>query len=75
MTEDKQFGTIVFKLKELMESRKMTPQQLEEAAKLTRQGVKGLLSGMNERYDKLTLAKLCHALKCQPGDLLEYRPD
>ena len=22
-----------------------------------------------------TLNKLCHALDCQPGDLLEYRPD
>lgn len=72
---DKEFGTIKFKLKEIMDAKNITPQQLEETAKLTRQGVKGLLSGMNERYDKLTLAKLCYALKCQPGDLLEYIPD
>ena len=27
------------------------------------------------RIDKTTLNRLCRALECQPGDLLEYVPD
>ncbi len=30
---------------------------------------------MPSRLDKVTLEKLCRALKCQPADLLRYVPD
>jgi putative transcriptional regulator len=70
---DSDFGVIEFKLKQVMDSRKMTLHQLANDSGLTLQTCRGLV-GWVERFDRLTLAKLCYALKCQPGDLLEYRP-
>ena len=29
----------------------------------------------NENVDISTINKICEFLKCQPGDIMEYRPD
>ena len=44
-------------------------------AGISLQAVRRVYHGTAERIDRSTLDKLCKALDCQPGDLLEYVPD
>lgn len=65
---------IRWKLKDAAKRAGMTGYGLAAKAGLTRQAVYHLMRDpVAERVDAETLAKLCAALKCQPGDLLEYR--
>ena len=65
---------IRWKLKEAAKRAGMTGYRLALKAGLTRQAVYHLMRvPVAERVDAETLAKLCAALDCQPGDLLEYR--
>ena len=65
---------IRWKLKELAEARGLTGYALAGKTGLTRQALYHLMrKPVAERVDAETLAKLCAALDCQPGDLLEYR--
>ena len=53
--------------------RKMRSKELAERIGITEQNVSLLKSGKVKgvRFD--TLALICEALDCQPGDILEYR--
>ena len=53
----------------------MRSKELAERIGITEQNVSLLKSGKvrGVRFD--TLSKICDVLNCQPGDLLEYRPD
>ena len=65
---------IIFKVKEMMEKRGITTQrELAEAASIhpTRMGL--IVHGTLRRIDVDTLNRLCKALDCQPGNLIEYR--
>jgi putative transcriptional regulator len=55
--------------------RKMRSKELAERIGITEQNVSLLKSGKVKgvRFD--TLALICEALDCQPGDILEYRDD
>lgn len=66
---------IVVNLDVMLAKRKMRSKQLAERIDLTEQNLSLLKSGKVRgiRFD--TLSKICAALDCQPGDLLEYRPD
>jgi putative transcriptional regulator len=66
---------IVVNLDVMLARRKMRSKQLAERIDLTEQNLSLLKSGKVRgiRFD--TLSKICAALDCQPGDLLEYRPD
>jgi putative transcriptional regulator len=66
---------IVVNLDVMLAKRKMRSKQLAERIDLTEQNLSLLKSGKvrGVRFD--TLSKICAALDCQPGDLLEYRPD
>ena len=65
---------IVVNLDVMLARRKMRSRELAERVGITEQNISLLKSGKvrGVRFD--TLARICAALDCQPGDLLEYRP-
>jgi putative transcriptional regulator len=63
---------IVVRLDVVMARRKIRGQDLAERIGLTQANVSKLKTGNVKAIRFSTLAALCHALKCQPGDLLEY---
>lgn len=66
---------IVVNLDVMLARRKMRSRELAERVGITEQNISLLKSGKvrGVRFD--TLARICEALQCQPGDLLEYRAD
>jgi len=66
---------IVVNLDVMLARRKMRSKELAEQIGITEQNVSLLKSGKVKgvRFD--TLEKICAALECQPGEILEYRPD
>jgi putative transcriptional regulator len=66
---------IVVQLDVMLARRKMRSKELAERIGFTEANISLLKSGKVKgvRFD--TLEKICEALQCQPGDLLEYRPD
>lgn len=65
---------IRWKLKEVAAKAGVTGYGLALKTGLTRQAIYHLMrKPVADRVDAETLAKLCAALDCQPGDLLEYR--
>jgi putative transcriptional regulator len=66
---------IIVNLDIMLARRKMRSKELAERIGITEQNVSLLKSGKvrGVRFD--TLEKICEVLRCQPGDLLEYRPD
>ena len=67
--------SIVVNLDVMLAKRKMRSRELAEHIGITEQNISLLKSGKvrGVRFD--TLARICEVLQCQPGDLLEYRPD
>ena len=65
---------IVVNLDVMLARRKMRSRELAEQVGITEQNISLLKSGKvrGVRFD--TLVRICAALDCQPGDLLEYRP-
>ena len=66
---------VVVRLDVALARRKMRSKALAEAIGLTEQAVSLLRSGRARGVRFETLAKICAALDCQPGDILEYVPD
>lgn len=66
---------IVVHLDVMLAKRKMRSRELAERVGITEQNISLLKSGKvrGVRFD--TLALICEALQCQPGELLEFRPD
>jgi putative transcriptional regulator len=66
---------IVVNLDVMLARRKMRSRELAERVGITEQNISLLKSGKvrGVRFDTLEL--ICEALQCQPGDLLEHRPD
>ena len=67
--------TIVINLDVMLARRKMRSRELAERVGITEQNISLLKSGKvrGVRFD--TLEAICEVLQCQPGDILEYRPD
>lgn len=65
---------IIVNLDVMLAKRKMRSKELAEYVGITEQNISLLKSGKVKgvRFD--TLDKICEALECQPGDLLEHRP-
>ena len=63
---------IVVRLDVMLARRKMRGRDLAERIGITEQNLSLLKSGKVKGVRFETLAKLCHELECQPGDLLEY---
>lgn len=66
---------IVIKLKETMKARGYNIRTLAEAAGMHRNGISKILKGKNSGIEYETLAKLCKALNCKVGDIIEYEED
>jgi putative transcriptional regulator len=66
---------IIVNIDVMLARRKMRSKQLAAAVGLTEANISLLKSNKVKgiRFD--TLEKICAALNCQPGDLLEYRDD
>jgi len=66
---------IVVNLDVMLARRKMRSKELAERIGITEQNVSLLKSGKVKgiRFD--TLERICAALDCQPGDILEFVPD
>ena len=67
-------GEIVFNIDVMLARRKMSLTELSEKVGITMANMSILKTGKAKALKVSTLAKLCAALRCQPGDLLEYRP-
>jgi putative transcriptional regulator len=66
---------IVVNLDVMLARRKLRSKELAEIVDLTEANLSLLKSGKVKGVRFETLDKICKALDCQPGDLLEYRPD
>jgi putative transcriptional regulator len=65
---------IVVNLDVQLAKRKMKLNELSELVDISVQNLSVLKTGKAKAIRFSTLDKLCHALECTPGDLLEYRP-
>ena len=65
---------IIVNLDVMLAKRKMRSKELAEHIGITEQNVSLLKSGKVRGVRFETLEKICRALDCQPGDILEYRP-
>ncbi len=66
-------GEIVFNIDVMLARRKMSVTELAERVGITLANMSVLKNGKARAVKISTLQKLCKALDCQPGDLLEYR--
>lgn len=64
---------IIFRIDVMLAKRKMSVTELAERVGITIANISILKNGKAKALKISTLAKLCAALDCQPGDLLEYR--
>ena len=65
---------IVVNLDVMLARRKMRSRELAECIGITEQNLSLLKSGKVRGVRFETLAAICEALQCQPGDLLEFAP-
>jgi len=66
-------GEIVFNIDVMLARRKMSVTELADRVGITVANMSILKTGKAKAVKVTTLAKLCEALDCQPGDILEYR--
>ena len=66
---------IVVNLDVMLARRKMRSKDLADRIGITQQNLSLLKSGKVKGMRFATLERICRALDCQPGDLLEFRPD
>lgn len=66
---------IVVNLDVMLARRKMKSKALAEQIGLSESNLSLLKQGHVKGVRFETLEAICAALECQPGDLLEYRPD
>ena len=66
---------IIFNIDVMLAKRKMSVTELADKVGITLANMSILKNGRAKAIKVSTLAKLCEALDCQPGDLLEYRED
>jgi putative transcriptional regulator len=68
-------GEIIFNIDVMLAKRKMSVTELAERVGITIANMSILKNGRAKALKISTLVKLCEALECQPGDILEYRKD
>ena len=67
-------GEIIFNIDVMLAKRKMSLTELADKVGITLANMSILKTGKAKAIKVGTLAKLCEALDCQPGDILEFRP-
>ncbi|MCD8006440.1 MAG: helix-turn-helix transcriptional regulator [Oscillospiraceae bacterium] len=66
-------GEIIINIDVMLARRKMSVTELSEKVGITIANISILKNGRAKAIKFSTLAALCEALDCQPGDILEYR--
>ena len=66
---------IVINVDVMLAKRKMSVTELAERVGFTMANVSMIKTGKVKALKLSTLDKLCEALDCQPGDILEYRKE
>lgn len=66
---------IIVNLDVMLARRKMRSKELAALVGITEANLSLLKSGKVKGVRFETLSAICAALDCQPGDILEYRPD
>jgi putative transcriptional regulator len=66
---------IIFNIDIMLARRKMSLTELSERVGITLANLSILKTGKAKAVRVDTLNRLCRALDCQPGDLLEYREE
>ncbi|MDU8691260.1 helix-turn-helix domain-containing protein [Faecalibacterium prausnitzii] len=61
------------KLFELMQEKGLTTYQIRKEKIVSENALTSMRAGKSVTMD--TISRLCKALDCQPGDILEYVPD
>ena len=67
--------SIIINIDVMLAKRKMSVTQLAGEVGITMANISILKNGKAKAIKLETLNKICRALDCQPGDLLEYRAD
>lgn len=65
---------IVVKLDDMLHARRMTLTELAERIGITLANLSILKTGKARAVRFSTLEAICHVMKCQPGELLEFVP-
>ena len=66
---------IIVNIDVMLAKRKMSVTELAEKVGITMANISVLKNGKAKAIRLSTLEAICKALKCQPGDILEYSPD
>lgn len=66
---------IVINIDVMLAKRKMSVTELAERVGITLANLSILKNGRAKAIRLSTLEAICTALDCQPGDIIEYRPD
>ncbi|MBQ1546828.1 MAG: helix-turn-helix transcriptional regulator [Lachnospiraceae bacterium] len=66
---------IIVNVDVMLAKRKMSVTELSEKVGITMANISILKNGKAKAIRLGTLNEICKALDCQPGDVLEYRPD
>ena len=66
---------IIVNLDVMMAKRKMSSGELAEKIGISPANLSILKTGKAKAIRFSTMEKICKALDCQPGDILEYKPD
>lgn len=68
-------GQIILRLDRVMADRKMSLNELSEKVGIANVNLSKIKTGKVSAVRFSTLAAICEALNCQPGDILEYSED
>ena len=66
---------IILRLDRVMADRKMSLNQLAREVGISNVNLSNIKTGKISAIRYSTLDAICRVLDCQPGDLLEYRPE
>jgi putative transcriptional regulator len=66
---------IIINVDVMLAKRKMSVTELTNRVGMTMANVSMIKNGKVKAVKLDTLSKICEALECQPGDILEYRKD
>ena len=73
MEDEELKGEIIFNIDVMLAKRKMSLTELAERVGITIANMSILKTGKAKAIKVTTLVKICDALDCQPGDILEFR--
>ena len=66
---------IIINIDVVLAKRKMSVTELSERVGITMANISILKNGKAKAIKLSTLDRICRALDCQPGDILEYMPE